>query len=185
MLALRTTLGLLLAITAASRIHAADASDFKPFASKGGRFTISFPGKPDMSTSTIKTPIGDMELHVFRASRGGKESYTLTYNDYPPDSLKGADAERILDAARDGGVGTMHSKVTKETKIAKSDKTLPSRDLEIDIQGTTAYARLLLAGNRLYVIMAYPDGSSGSAARAKQFFDSFKLANEKPADGSR
>ncbi len=182
MCALRTTLGLLLAL-AAGQVIAADSSDFKPFTSKEGRFTISFPGKPDVSTSTIKAPVGDMELHVFRAARGAKESYTVTYNDYPPEALKGADAERILDAARDGGVGTTHGKVSKETKIAKSDKALPSRDLEIDIQGTTAYARLLLAGNRLYVIMAYPDGSSGSATRAKQFFDSFKLAKEEPAAG--
>jgi hypothetical protein len=175
---------LLLSLVAAQAL-AADASEFKPFASKEGRFTISFPGKPDVSTSTIKAPIGDMELHVFRAARGAKESYTLTYNDYPPDALKGVDAERVLDAARDGGVGTTHGKVTKETKVAKSDKNLPSRELEIDIQGVTAYARLLLAGNRLFVIMAYPDGSSGSATRAKQFLDSFKLAKEEAAAGSR
>ncbi|HKD37598.1 MAG TPA: hypothetical protein VKB78_12390 [Pirellulales bacterium] len=175
--ALRTILGLSLALVA-GRVIAADNPEFKPFASKEGRFTISFPGKPEVSSSTIKAPIGDMELHVFRATRGGKESYTLTYNDYPPDSLKGADSDKILDAARDGGVGTTHGKVTKETKIAKSDKNLPSRELEIDIQGITAYARLLLAGNRLYVIMAYPDGSGGSASRAKQFLDSFKLTKE-------
>src|SRR5690348_10696998 len=102
MLALRTALGLILAFTA-GRAIGADASEFKPFTSNEGRFTIAFPGKPDVSKSTIKAPIGDMELHVFRAARGGKESYTLTYNDYPPDALKGADAERILDAARDGG----------------------------------------------------------------------------------
>jgi hypothetical protein len=35
-------------------------------------------------------------------------------------------------------------------------------DLEIEIEGTTTYSRLVLAGNRLYVIMAYPDGTSGS-----------------------
>jgi hypothetical protein len=183
MLAIRTLLIVLLAF-AAGRIDAADTSDFKPFTSKEGRFTISFPGKPDVSTSTVKAPIGDMEMHVFRATRG-KESYTLTYNDYPPDALKGVDAERILDAARDGGVGTTHGKVSKETKIAKSEKNLPSRELEIDIQGTTANARLLLAGNRLYVIMAYPANSGGSAARAKQFLDSFKLAKEEAAGGGR
>src|SRR2546423_10343172 len=107
MLALRTTIGLLLAFSSADRLQAADPSDFKPFTSKEGRFTISFPGKPEQGTSAIKSPIGDMELHTFRAARGrDKESYTLTYNDYPAEAIKGISADKILDAARDGGAET-------------------------------------------------------------------------------
>ena len=86
---------------------------------------------------------------------------------------------------RDGGVDLTHGKVKRETKIAKSDKNPLTRDLEIEIQGVTTYSRLVLAGNRLYVIMAYPDGTQGSPERAKLFLDSFKLVKDEAAGRTR
>ncbi len=163
---------------------AADNPDFKPFASKEGKFAVSMPGKPETSSSMVKTPTAEMELHSIRGSRG-KELYLVTYNDFPAEIMKAGDPEKLLDSARDGGVETTHGKVTKETKIAKTDKTPASRDLEIEIQGTTAYYRMILVGSRLYVIMAYPDGSKGSPERAKQFLDSFKVAKDEAAPGKR
>jgi hypothetical protein len=185
MRALRTTIGLLLLVACARQSQAADASDFKPFTSREGRFTISFPGKPESKTSTIKSKTGDMEMHVFQVGRPpDKESFTLTYNDLSPEAIKG-DPDKVLDVVRDGGVDLTHGKVKRETKIAKSDKNPLTRDLEIEIQGVTTYSRLVLAGNRLYVIMAYPDGTQGSPERAKLFLDSFKLAKDEAAGRAR
>lgn len=160
---------------------AADNSDFKPFPSKEGKYTVSFPGKPDVSTSKVKTASGDIEMHVAQAVRGkNREPYTVTYNDVPDEVLKGG-ADKIFDSAQEGGLAITQGKLLKKTDIAKTDKNPPSRDLEVDIRGTTAYYRMLLVGNRLYVIMAYPDGSTGSAERAKLFLESFKPAKDEPA----
>src|SRR5437868_1244582 len=101
MRALPITIGLLL-FAAAGPMSAADNSEFKPFTSKEGRFAISYPGKPEITSSMVKAPAGDMELHVVRTTRG-KEVYTVTYNDFPAEAVKGNDAEKILDSARDGG----------------------------------------------------------------------------------
>src|SRR5690348_12108572 len=48
---------------------AANPGDSKPFTSKEGRFTINFPGRPDETTSTQKSPQGDLALHVFKVAR--------------------------------------------------------------------------------------------------------------------
>jgi hypothetical protein len=185
MRALSTTIGLLLLVASAVPVRAADAADFKPFTSREGRFTISFPRKPESKTSTIKSRTGDMEMHVFQVGHPpDKESFTLTYDDLSPEAIKG-DPDKVLDVVRNGGVDLTHGKVKRETKIAKSDKNPLTRDLEIEIQGVTTYSRLILAGNRLYVIMAYPDGTQGSPERAKTFLDSFKLAKDEPTSRAR
>jgi hypothetical protein len=158
--------------------RAANFSEFKPFTSAAGEFTISFPGQPEQSTSTFKAPLGNVELHVFRSARNNeREVYTLTYHDLPSAQVNSDGPEKVLDAARDGGIEATHGKLIKETKVASASEN-PSRDLKIEIQGVTTYSRMILAGNRLYVIMAYPDGSNGSSDRAKAFLDSFKLTRE-------
>jgi hypothetical protein len=166
----------LVAILFVLEARAGDTPEFKPFSSKEGRFTISFPGTPEQSTSTLKSPIGDMVLQVFKVARNNdKEAYTLIYYDYPPEAIKSTDPEKIFDAAQQGGLDATHGKVIKKTDITKTDKAPASRDLEIEIQGTTTYARMILVGNRLYVIMVVPPATQGAADRARSFLDSFKL----------
>jgi hypothetical protein len=163
-----------LAILFVSQIRAADSSDFKPFTSKEGRFTISFPSKPDESTRTLKSPSGDMELHIFRAWRStDKELYTLVYKDFPTEAIKSTAPDKILDEAQQGGLAAMDGKLVRKTDVAKTDKAPASRELELETQGTTEYIRLILVGNRLYVIIV--DASRG-ADRARKFLDSFKPA---------
>ncbi len=159
--------------------QSASPADLKPFTSNEGRFTISFPGRPDESVSTQKSPLGDMVLHVFKAAReNDREAYTLIYYDYPPDAIKSTDSEKIFDAAQQGGLDATHGKLVKKTDIPKSDKAPATRDLEIEIQGITNYARMILVGNRLYVIMVVPSGGQGAADRARAFLDSFKLVSK-------
>jgi hypothetical protein len=155
--------------------RAGDTLEFKPFSSREGRFTISFPGTPEQSTTTLKSPIGDMVLQVFKVARNNdKVAYTLIYYDYPPEAIKSTDPEKIFDAAQQGGLDATHGKVIKTTDIVKTDKAPASRDLEIEIQGTTTYARMILVGNRLYVIMVIPPATQGAADHARAFLDSFK-----------
>jgi hypothetical protein len=168
---------LVLAIPLVFEARAGDTLEFKSFSSKEGRFTISFPGKPDQSTSTLKSPIGDMVLHIFKAGRDNdKEAYTLIYYDYPPEAIKSTDPEKIFDTAQQGGLDATHCKLVKKTDIIKTDKVPASRDLEIEIQAATTYARMILVANRLYVIMAVPAANQGAADHARKYFDSFKLA---------
>jgi hypothetical protein len=159
--------------------RAGDPPEFKPFSSKEGRFTISFPGTPEQSTRSLKSPIGDMVLQVFKVARNNdKETYTLIYYDYPPEAIKSTDPEKIFDAAQQGGLDATHGKLIKKTDIIKTEKAPASRDLEIEIQGATTYARMILVGNRLYVIMVVPPATQVAADRARAFLDSFKLAAE-------
>jgi hypothetical protein len=173
---------LVLMMLASPPARAADSPDAKPFTSNEGRFTISFPGRPDESTSTLKSPIGDMVLHVFKVARSNdkkdKESYTLVYYDYPAEAIKSTTADKIFDAGQQGGLDELHWKLLKKTDVAKTDKAPASRDLEIEVQGVTNYARMILVENRLYVIMVAPDADRGAAERARAFLDSFKLVSK-------
>jgi hypothetical protein len=166
------TLILLLA-TATAQLLAADPADTKPYVSKDGRFSVVFPGKPDAKTTSAKTLDGDMEVHAFRLTGKDKTEYSVVYTDYPADKFKGADADKLLDQTRDGGVEATRAKV-KETKPKGFDS---ARDLELEIAGVTSYSRLVLAKNRLYVVMAVPEGKAGADA-AKKFVESFKLAEK-------
>jgi hypothetical protein len=171
----------MLVMLASLPAQAADSPDIKPFTSNEGRFTISFPGRPDESTSTLKSPIGDMVLHVFKVApnhdKKDKESYTLVYYDYPAEAIKSTAAEKIFDAAQQGGLDELHWKLLKKTDVVTTDKAPASRDLEIAVQGVTNYARMILVENRLYVIMVAPNAARGAAERARAFLDSFKLVS--------
>jgi hypothetical protein len=158
--------------TAAAQLVASDTSDAKPYISKDGKFSVAFPGKPDATTNTVKTPDGDMDVHVFRLTGKDKGVYSVVYTDYPADKVKGANPEKLLDQARDGGGDATRAKV-KETKPKGLD--YPARDLEVEIAGATSFSRLVLAKTRLYVVMAAPDGSKASTDAAKKFIESFKV----------
>lgn len=170
------TLILLLAAAAGQLLAAADAPDAKPFVSKEGKFSVAFPGKPDATVRTIKTLDGDLEVHVIQFVRKDKDAFSVVYTDYPADKLKPSDPEKSLDQARDAGVDKLRGKV-KETKL--KDFGFPARDLEVETQGVTSYSRLVLAKNRLYVVVAAPDGNKASIEQAKKFIESFKVTMEK------
>jgi len=174
--------GLILAFAGATL--AADPSDFKPFTPKEGGFTVSFPGKPDVSTSTTTTELGDVDMHQFVAKRTkDKETYALIYCDLPADLVKDADPEKLLDRLRDGGVASVHGKPAKENKI-KLDAN-PGRELEVSGVGGTRLWRLYLVNGRLYQLIVTTDAGRPSAERAKTFFGSFRLAKESVAAGDK
>jgi hypothetical protein len=170
--------GLLLAIAGSSL--AADTADFKPFTPKDGGFTITFPGKPEQSTSTTTTELGGVELHQFLVKRPKeKESFVLIYCDLPAEWIKDADAEKLLDRSRDGGVESIHGKLAKENKIKLEGN--PGRELAVDAFGGTRLWRLYLLKGRLYQLLVTAESGRPSASSAKTFFDSFNLAKEPAA----
>jgi hypothetical protein len=174
--------GLMLAFAGAA--FAADPNDFKPFTPKEGGFAISFPGKPEVSTSTTTTELGEVEMHQFVAKRAkDKETYALIYCDLPADLVKDADPEKLLDRLRDGGAASVRGRPAKENKI-KLDAN-PGRELEVGGLGGTRLWRLYLVNGRLYQLIVTADSGRPSAERAKTFFGSFKLAKEPAAAGDK
>lgn len=167
-------------VLAASALLAAESAEFKPFTPKDGRWTISFPGKPEQSTSPTNTELGAVEVHEFIARRPkDKDAYVLIYCDLPADLVKDADPEKLLDRLRDGGAASVHGKPAKENKI-KLDGN-PGRELEVSGLGGTRLWRLYLVGGRLYQLLVANESGRPSAERAKAFFASFKLAPEPAA----
>jgi hypothetical protein len=144
--------------------RAGDPPEFKPFSSKEGRFTISFPGTPEQSTRSLKSPIGDMVLQVFKVARNNdKEAYTLIYYDYPPEAIKSTDPEKIFDAAQQGGLDATHGKVKKKT-ISSTDKTPSKRDLN-EIQGRRPVPDDRSEEIACIVIMVVPPATQGGGPR--------------------
>jgi hypothetical protein len=175
---MRIVLGIIsLVLAIAGTSLAADPGDFKPFTPKEGGFTVSFPGRPDQSTSTTTTEMGEVAMHQFVARRSrDKETYVVIYCDLPADLVKDADPEKLLDRMRDGGVASVHGKPAKENKI-KLDAN-PGRELEVTGLGGARLWRLYLVNGRLYQLLVTTESGRPSADRAKTFFNSFKLAKE-------
>jgi hypothetical protein len=156
---------------------AAETNDFKPFTPKEGGWTISFPGKPEISTSTTATELRDVEMHQYVVKRSkDKETYVLIYCDLPAEIVKDADPEKLLDRSRDGGVASVHGKAAKESKINLDAN--PGRELEVTGLGGTRLWRLYLVNGRLYQLMVTTDVGRPSESRAKTFFASFKPSKE-------
>ena len=167
----------LLTLTVSASYGAPPKSDPAPFTAKEGRFSISFPSKPETATSMVKTVGGDVEVHRFSVvGKNNEISYLVQYNDVPPNMLRDDGPDKILDRCRDSGVAAIHGKLAKELNSTLEGN--PGRALEVEGAGFKVVYRIYLVKNRLYQLIVFWDGSKPLADRAGPFFDSFKLIKE-------
>ena len=97
-----------------------------------GPVSVSFPGEPVRTTSTVETPLGDIEARTWSwpDSAGGRDGgvrLELTVSDSP---FRGADAndafrERVLDGSRDGLLGVTEGRLLDEAAVVVDGVTGP------------------------------------------------------------
>ena len=147
---------------------------WKEFSSKEGRFSVLVPGTPSEQTQNLDTGVGAIDLHFFIVEQDGFQ-YLVSYNDYPDAMVREADADKVLDGARDGVVANVQGRLLNEVKVWLAD--YPGRELRIRIpEGRqTMRTRLYFVGNRLYQVGVLSAEDSAAADEISKFLNSFKL----------
>jgi len=116
------------------------------------------------------------EVNMLYAYPDGSTSYSIAWADNPPVArAAGENAETTLDDARDGALSRTQTVLVSESKSTRQG--YPVRDFTGKNDGGGLFnARLILAGQRLYLLMvALPAASARSDSDVNRFFDSFRI----------
>jgi hypothetical protein len=140
-------------------------------------FRIDMPSDPSEIQIPAYNEKGDAEeMEMIVANPNAETTYAIAWDDNPPvERVSGQAVERTLDNARDGALAR-----TQTTLIGESHANYlgyPARDFSGQNQsGGLFNARLILAGTKLYMIIAaFPAPSARRDEDVNHFFDSFKL----------
>lgn len=149
-------------------------SEWKPFASPKGQYTVSMPAKPVEKRRVLAISGKTVDL-VTSSARKGVASYSAAYAD-----LGGADPEVAMKAARDDVISQTRGELKEEAPATLGDN--PGRELSIEIPkkvvagGAAARARIYVVGGRLYTLVATVPAARADAMadEVNGFFDSFR-----------
>jgi hypothetical protein len=145
------------------------------FTSKDGRFSVALPGKPKEDTKKMK--IGDREVDHFLFTFGQKDGARLvTYLDYPADAV-GKDRKKFLAERVDGNVSVLKGKVVSDDEIAVGKQKHPGREVVVEMpdRKRTYRARVVLAGQRLYQVVALGPDDFMKSKSVDEYFKSFAI----------
>jgi hypothetical protein len=144
-------------------------------------FKIELPGEPkDLVAPAFNETGGAEPIRMLVASPGPDTSFVLTWQDNPPVARVNNHApDRTLNMARDGMLARTQTMIVNESLSLQRGN--PSLDVSArNAGGGVLEARLILVGNRLYILMAlFPSAGARREKDVSRFFDSF--AASRPA----
>lgn len=168
---------------------------WESFTPENHAFTADFPGKPVYSTNSsgVKWPDGTPDtLHKYDAVKlGNAEWFAVHYFDVP--KSRGQQANKVLitvmiEGYKNSAPGGFNPISSNESP----DTPYPAKDVEGTYtdpkQGELhAYGRALVAGDRVYLLIAVGKDKKKLAPEKEQFFNSFKPADpkQKPDDNPK
>lgn len=148
-------------------------TEFKPYHSDEGKFSVLFPGEPEKELQQVNTSIGPLEFIMYQAG-SEKIGFIVGYVDYPKQMFENVVLEKMLDGARDGAVQNVNGTLKYEKVLDLHGN--PGRELEINVPNkATVKVRIILIGNRLYQVMAVSESKKALKKNCPKFFDSFKV----------
>jgi len=156
------------------------AGSGKEFESKQGKYKITFPaGQRKEQKMSQDTPIGKIDIFIVAMEPKAGESYTVMYNDFPPnipvDFDTALENEAILGAVRAQVTAKAPgSKITSEKKVKIDGKD--ALELIIDVPGQ-AHVRdtFFFNGKRQFQIIVSGTDDSIKNKEANAFTKSFKF----------
>lgn len=160
-------------LVAGAAAAAADpAPEFKPFASAAGRYKVLFPGAVKTETTEVKTPAGPANLTLDTVVYGGV-TFLVSHVDVSEAATKLPPGPR-LDKVRDAHKGT-DGRVLADKELTVGDEKYPARDVLVEKPGGALRARVVIAGNRLYQVMAQGPRELVGGESVDRFFASFEV----------
>jgi hypothetical protein len=144
--------------------------DWRIITPQDGGFSIELPGEPVAGTQSRPVGADTMEIKTFTLSTE-KESYTITYSDFPPEAIQ-SDANTMLEGAL-GGVSAQGTLVNHKTITVDGS---PGIEGEFEVPGIGySWYKGVFVGERLYQLIFIAQNKDVSAQDARRFLDSFKL----------
>jgi hypothetical protein len=138
-------------------------------------FKIILPGDAkDLQVPAYTESGGSEAVHMLMATPNGDSTFAITWQDNPPVMrISGHAPERTLNAARDGMLVRTQTTIVNQSLSTQHGN--PTMDvLARNVQGGILNARLICAGNRLYIMMAlFNSADAAQGQDVSRFFDSF------------
>lgn len=164
--------------SSASLTHAARIT-WKAIDRPGDGFQVEMPEDPRPLQVPAYNEAGVSEpVNMIFSSPDGGTTYAVAWADNPPPMRMANHApDPTLDAAREGLLARTQTSLVNETRCRPQG--YPGRDiLARNVGGGVLDARLIMAGQRLYMLTAaYPSMSARRDSDVKHFFNSFEVSD--------
>lgn len=162
------------AITATLLALAANLAWGDTMASRGGRYSVDFPGPAWESSQTINTSAGPTTAHIL-SYRSREAEFTALYSDYSPGAVQRMPVDLVYAGAIEGAVKGAGGKLRSSAPVQVGNVTGREAVFDAPNGSETVRVRYFLVGSRLYQLMY--DGPKGTERRPKatHFLNSFEL----------
>lgn len=146
------------------------------FYSEDGKFKVNFAGTPEITSESVATEVGSIEIFMFMYEKSLTEIELLAYSDYPSALVEMSDEDKMLQDAKTGAISNLEASIVEEKEITYKGY----KGLEFKANSAQIYVnyKIFLVKNRLYQIGLMRDGSFASEENVNKLFDSFELIEE-------
>lgn len=157
-------------------------TDWQPYTSVDGRFTVLSPGEFEHKETSIETEIGEITYHsyVYQSPDPGADNlvYMISYCDYPENSIH-SDSLAVLDDFFQETLDAATLSIDGELiySAATTLQDYPGRIWRIHYNKGTASikSKAFLVKNRFYNVQAITLSDKKLNTLADKFLDSFKV----------
>jgi hypothetical protein len=142
-------------------------------------FRVQMPTGMDETLIPAYNALGGVEqVNMIMAMPRPDTSFAVVWADHPPvERASSGNAEKTLDLARDGALARTQTVLTGESRMRIDGYPVCQFSARND-EGGILNARLILAGTRLYMLIAaFPAASARREEDVNRFFDSFALTS--------
>ena len=145
---------------------------WKTYSSTDGRFAVTVPDEPRLSTITTDTVNGKVLTHIVSATDKDLNEYMVSWTAYNRDvESKGSD--KTLDRMRDALIEAKNGKLLNESTVSLMNHAGRAVTF-VDGDGRTVNVRFYFIGNRAFQVMA-ESRSATTLPDAEKFFQSFSV----------
>jgi len=172
----KITATLLMVVAGALSCAAQDSSDWINYTSSTGHYSVLIPKQPQLMTQEGKTSSGNKVPQYVAVVEDSSATYMLAYFDYTTAS------SFSFDKARDGMLANVKGTLVSEKPISLG--RYPGRDVKISGNNSgvefLAHVKYYDVNKRVYMVQFIFNKTNDTPetdAKAKKFFDSFKVVN--------
>jgi hypothetical protein len=151
----------------------ARADDDRRYRPEGGGYSIVFPAGLDVTSRVQDAPNG-VKLSLVSADAPGKAFAVMEL--VLPDAAKGVPAKTLLDAGQNGAIRKSAGKLIESKDVAFGGDKLPGRELLVEKDGNRLLGKVIVAGTRVYMVLAGGKDDYVASEEAAAFLASFELA---------
>ena len=135
------------------------------------------PGKPQEQTREVKAGENKLDIHFYVAAPAVDRIVYVTWTEYPAKVVEGKQ-DAHLEGTVKGNLTNLKAKMLEGKKITVGEKKYPGRDILLELPDGKLYrARIVLAGTRLYQVVANGAAEFVKGKQTDEYIESFKVTD--------